>query len=371
MLQGMKILVADDDEVNLNLLCTIIEALGGLCSGAVNGKKAMELLESNTDIDLMVLDLQMPVMNGFEVLAECKGNPYLTDISVIVLASDHHEKELSLALGADDFLTKPFSTEELKLRITKLVLSRRKVLAANHAKKEFLAMANHELRTPMHHIIGLAELLNSENQDTEQRELVTLLKNTADGLTHVITEILHFTQMDQLSATTSVEPFSLRAMVQGALDAHNENSITGATFTLNIADTISDSLSGPSVYVFKIFRILIENTLKFSSEDTLTIEISEEPWGIFGARFCCSVSDPGIKIPAEFHENFFEPFTQGNSCSSRKFEESGLELAIAKRMVELMGGTIHIRNNGDGGDSFNFSFYCHLTEHAVDHMMIC
>jgi signal transduction histidine kinase len=303
----------------------------------------------------------MPIMDGFEVLIQSKGNPYLCDIPIIVLTANHHEKLKSLHLGADDFMSKPYDLEELELRIIKLVQSRRLAQAAKQAKREFLSIASHELRTPMHQIIGLSGLLDGESLGNEQREYIGLLKEATAKLTTTITDILNYVNFDQGSLITAVEPFSLRATLQNALESEIDRAtLKGITFEQCIADDVADALVGPSLYVGRVLGILMENAVKFSSDGEIRIIIREEQLGRFGSRFICTISDQGIGIPADYHKKIFEPFVLVDSSNTRNFNGIGLGLAIAKRLTEQMGGTITVQNNESKGTSFNFTFYCHL-----------
>jgi len=361
MLLEIKVLVVEDEATSREMLSAMLENKGALCTAAVNGREAMEVLEFNPDIDMVLLDLHMPVMDGFEVLVQLRSNPYLNDIPVIVLTTDHSEKLRSLKLGADDFLAKPYDQEELELRISKLVASRRKAQSAKKAKNEFLSMVSHELRTPTLIIIGMADLLEGDNLGPEQRERIKLMKNKIDGLTSTIDDILSYVQLDHGVAGTIIEHFSLRAATQAVLESQEDVArMKGIKLALDIADDVSDRLNGPSLYVQKVFNILIGNALKFSSGGEVLIAITEESLGEFGSRFCCSVRDQGPGIPADFSEKIFEPFVQAERVYSRTHEGIGLGLAIAKRMVELMGGNINVKNNKDSGCSFNFSFQCNL-----------
>ncbi len=360
MLQGLKILAADDDEMSLEMLTAILGRQGVFCTAVVDGREAMDTLKSNPDFDLILLDLQMPVMDGFEVLSQCKNNPYLSDIPIIVLTSDYHEKIKSLKLGADDFLAKPYDLDELTLRISKLVLSYKRVQGSKRAKDEFLAIACHELRTPMHQIIGVAELLESENLEGEQREFVELLKQSTDSLTGTISDILNYVRLDHGICPTA-ETFSLRALVEKVLKSHDdEASSKGVVLILDISDDVADALNGSLLYISKVFDILIENAVKYSSDGEITIVVREESFGKHGSRFNCSVSDSGIGISAAFHAKIFEPFMQVDSSKRRKFEGIGLGLAIAQRMVQLMGGTIDVQSDEGRGSTFFFSFHCQL-----------
>lgn len=363
MLQGIKILAADDDMMSLEMLKTILERRHGECTVAVNGREAMNALESNPDTDIVLLDLQMPIMDGFEVLSECKRNPYLSDIPVVVLAGGHQEKLKSLQMGADDFLAKPYNAEELEIRIVKLVQSRRSAQSARQAKNEFLAIASHELRTPMHEMMALCELMNGTKPGLETQELARLLKDATGNLTNVITDILNYVQLDTATASALLEPFSLRATVQGAIATLSKPAQRkGICINLHIADNVADALNGSSFYVYKVLSILLDNAVKFSSDSDVKIQLREESLGSHGSRFYCDIIDQGSGVPAAFQEKIFEPFVQVDSSCGRLQEGIGLGLAIAKRMLELMGGTINVRSNENRGSTFSFSFHCDVIE---------
>jgi signal transduction histidine kinase len=158
-----------------------------------------------------------------------------------------------------------------------------------------------------------------------------------------------------------MEPFSLRATVQAAIDAQNGtagNKII--TIESDIQNEVSDALNGPSLYVYEVFSILLDNATKFSSEGNIRISIKEQSLGREESRFYCCVSDQGIGVPEKFREKIFDPFVQIDSSDTRKYGGIGLGLAIAKRMVELMGGTISVESNNDKGSTFKFSFNCNL-----------
>ncbi|MDR3581182.1 MAG: hybrid sensor histidine kinase/response regulator [Oryzomonas sp.] len=362
MLQGIQAIIADDDEMSLEMLSSTLRWQGVQCTAATNGREVLTALESRPHTDIVLLDIQMPVMDGFEVLSQCKGNPCLSNIPVIALAANHDEKLKSLKLGADDFLAKPYDPEELELRICKLVQSRRLAQSSQKAKKNFLAIASHELRTPMAQIMGLTDMLDDEHIGNEQREIISLLKHATGGLTSVISDILNYAQLDH-GALSTLDLFSLRGVIAAVLGIQTVKAEKkGIRLELNMVDEISDILIGPSFFVQKVFSILLDNAIKFTTKGEIRVTVREEYLSKHNSRFYCSVSDPGIGIPAEFHNKIFEPFVQVDSSTTRNFDGIGLGLALAKRMVEQMGGTIGVTNSEDQGSCLDFSFCCDLHE---------
>ena len=132
MLESVKILAVDDVQMNLDMLELMLAEVGGVFLKALNGAEALELLGGNVDTDTILLDLEMPVMNGFELLSALKVDERYRDIPVIVVTSDKHEVLRSLALGANDFLTKPYNPEELTLRVRNHLRSKKLLDLSNN-----------------------------------------------------------------------------------------------------------------------------------------------------------------------------------------------------------------------------------------------
>ncbi|MEI6213537.1 MAG: hybrid sensor histidine kinase/response regulator [Desulfuromonadales bacterium] len=363
MADRIKVLAVDDEEMSLAMLSTVLIGQGMECLTANNGRAALDVLESTPDVDIVLLDLQMPIMDGFEVVSYCKGNPYLCDIPIIVLAADRQEKLKSLKLGGDDFLAKPFDLEELELRISRLIQSRRMLQSAKQAKNEFLTIARNELRTPMLTITGLAENLDGSVLSGSQRELVNQLKQTTGRLTGIIRDILNYVQLDHQALDAIVEPFSLRSTIQSAIDSHRELADQkGLRLILDITADVPDALIGPSFYVYKACDIVLENAIRFSSDGEVRVEIRYEPHGRNGVLLYICISDQGIGIPTDFCEKIFEPFVQVDQNDSSGSHGLGLGLAIAKRMVELMGGSISAQSDGKRGSTLRYSFLGELQQ---------
>ena len=191
MFQGVHIIAVDDDTLSLDMLVTILGIQGARCTTATNGTETLAALTANVDADIVLLDLQMPEMDGFEVLSFCKSNPDFRDIPVIVMTASPHEKIKALELGADDFLSKPYNLDELKLRIAKQLAARKAAQQLRQEKCDYFSSASHKVRTPLHQILGLAELLHNEPLTDEQREIINLLTHSVDNLHTVVTDILN------------------------------------------------------------------------------------------------------------------------------------------------------------------------------------
>jgi len=125
MFDEVTILAVDDDDINLDMLEVMLTGLSCRILKASNGQQALEILEADRQIDVMLLDLEMPVMNGYETIKRVKQSFTLRDIPVIVVTAGTNEVTRTLALGANDFLAKPYNPEELRLRVMNHVRSKK------------------------------------------------------------------------------------------------------------------------------------------------------------------------------------------------------------------------------------------------------
>lgn len=360
MLEGIKLLAVDDEQMSLEMLSAMMTSQGVACLTASDGRESLSVLAAHPETEIMLLDIQMPGMDGLEVIRQCRQNPCLKDLPIIVISADHVEKLQALKLGANDYLTKPFHMEELELRVSKLVMSHRKTRCAKKAKDEFLSVASHELRTPMHKIIGLSELLGDGMiADDLRQECISNLKDATWELTGTIKNILDYARLDYGAGEAVTGEFSIRAIVQDALDQLQEAALAnGNRLILEIEGGMNDTVDGTPYYLHRSLTSLVQNAVKFSSGGDVTITINKQHQGRVHSRYSCRVSDHGRGIPAEFHERIFEPFFQVDYSSTREHGGMGLGLALAKRMVELMGGAIAVRSEPGGGSSFTFTFFC-------------
>jgi CheY-like chemotaxis protein len=190
MFQGINVIAVDDDQLSLDMLVTILGIQGANCITATNGVETLEALTASPDTDILLMDLQMPEMDGFEVLSRCKNDPDLRDIPIIVMTATPRDKIKALELGADDFISKPYNLEELKLRIAKQLRSRRLAQQLRQENRDYFSNASHKVRTPIHQILGLAELLQNEQLTAGQQEMVSLLTDSVDNLHTIIMDIL-------------------------------------------------------------------------------------------------------------------------------------------------------------------------------------
>src|ERR1700730_6280842 len=228
--------------------------------------------------------------------------------------------------------------------------------AANRAKSEFVANMSHGLLTPMNGIIGMTYLLMETRPTPEQAEYLQMVKTSADALLTMINEVLDFSKIDAGKLQMDAVRFDLRKSLEEvakelAISAHSK----GLKLLVTVHPSVPASVVGDALRLRQIVTNLLRNALKFTSEGEVVLEVRRKTEIEYRAVFHFSVQDAGIGIPREKHALIFEPFSQVDSSSTRKFGGAGLGLAISQRLVGIMGGQIWVESEVGRGSTFHFT----------------
>jgi signal transduction histidine kinase len=237
-----------------------------------------------------------------------------------------------------------------------LVEARRASEDASRAKSTFLGTMSHELRTPLHGILALANLTLGTDLGPEQRENLSLILQSGEGLLAMLSDIVEFTAIEAGKIQLEDADFDLPLAVHSAIARHAPQACDkGIEVACRIGTDVPRRVRGDRGRLEQALAHLVGNAVKFTASGEVVVEVLLEETAPDGPRLRFEVSDTGIGIPADQIERIFQPFTQVDSSMSRRFEGIGLGLAIARRLAEVLGGHIDVESTEGKGSKFSFT----------------
>ncbi|MCO5165379.1 MAG: response regulator [Planctomycetes bacterium] len=228
--------------------------------------------------------------------------------------------------------------------------------AANRAKSEFLANMSHEVRTPMNGIVGMTALALDTELTAEQREYLSLVRQSADALLVVINDVLDLSKVEAGKLELDEADFDVRDGLDGTLKALAVRShVKGVELAYRVDPAVPARLHGDVGRLRQVLTNLVGNAIKFTERGEVVVEVALGGADGEHVELAVSVRDTGIGIPPEKLQAIFDPFTQADASTTRRFGGSGLGLSISQRLVRLMGGAIEVESAPGRGSLFRFT----------------
>ncbi len=382
------ILVVDDVRQNLQVIGEILEVAGYETTFAPSGQQALSRVES-AHPDLILLDLMMPEMSGLEVCEILKNNPEFSEIPIIFLTASNEIENLLEAFknGANDYITKPFRSEEILVRIeaqltnqklkqkleeknqeleTEIGVRRRTeealkqavelANAANRAKSSFLANMSHELRTPLNAILGFTQLLShSSNLTREQKNNLGIIHRSGEHLLNLINDILDLAKIENYDDKVPINltQFILKDMLVELEEMFRlKLREKGLMLDIIVENRVPIAIESDRLKLRQILINLLSNAIKFtpSGEIKLRVNAIIDPGNTF---LSFEITDTGKGISPEELSKLFQPFVQTETGIAAA-EGTGLGLVICRKYVRLLGGEITVSSQPNVGTTFKF-----------------
>ncbi len=373
-----QILIVDDSNSTCKLVEEYLKGSRSKAAFARSGAEALKKVKANR-FDLILLDVNLPDIDGYKVCRQLKSNDFSKDIPVIFITvrTDPESMRMGFEAGGVDYLTKPFNREELLLRIkTHIDLKRSRealLLAKEQAEKNeklkmiFISNMSHEIRTPMNSILGFSELLLDKGLTEEEKtDFINIIINNSHHLLNIINDILEISKQEAEGVKITAHEFSLDDFmenIQKTFVTRNRN--TSIEIRLNIPKSRIGMIKTDEMRLQQIFDNLMNNAIKFTQDGFIELGYRLQKGNPDILEFF--VKDTGIGISKDKQKIIFDRFTQVDDLLTLAYQGTGLGLPIINGIITAMGGTITLDSQPGIGSIFRFTIPYSPVAFVSDH----
>lgn len=334
--------------------------------GSALGIALLGLIASAAVLSVVALLLTRPLTRLSEASRRMRRGDYAVRVEVgshdeigeLARSFNRMVEEISKRVGVlteNEALQRRYLTESRE-RAEQLARAKEQAESASIAKSRFMGKMSHELRTPLTGVLGTLDLLSDSRLDASQREYVRMARDSGHSLLEMINDVLDFSRLSVGKPELESTPFDVHPLIREAVrDFARRAGARGLDLACDIDASVPASLVGDAQRLRQIIGYLVGNAVKFTERGAVLVQARATP-AADGAtiRLALAVQDTGIGVEAPLQERVFDPFTQGDDTQTRKYGGAGLGLALAKSLVEAMGGTIGVHSQPGSGSTFYF-----------------
>lgn len=363
------ILIVDDEVDNISAFSAILRDEGFITLSAASGEAALTILEKES-VDLVLLDIVLPDVNGFEVLARLRAQTRTKETAVIFLSGtmrDPVSMEKGFSLGVNEYLVKPIEPAELLVRVRSLLRLRYAEKRWRQLNADFVSMLVHDLRGPLTAVHAFTRLMNEEGDEitnAARSEMLRLMDSSCNHMLDIINDLLDLSKLEADYIRLNRTDINIRKIIEDTIAGMKPLALKKSiVFTTEYGDDARFIDADPRK-IEQVMENIIGNAIKFT-ENSGTIHISvvytdtpppeASATGITGTVIIVSVADNGIGIPIEEQHLLFDKYRQVKNEQFRSEKGTGLGLAICKKIIEAHNGTIWFESTEGIGTTMHFA----------------
>lgn len=356
--EDSTILLVDDVAENLTVLGSIFSSLGTDLIAVQEGSQAIEISKEKKP-DLVLLDINMPRMNGFEVCKRLKDNPATKDIPVIFVSAKVSSEDISrgFAAGAVDYVTKPFNHSELKARalthlhLSKAIRDKEKLL---QDKDKFISLVAHDIKSPLSGVMSLIQLLSKEYlalNDEEKREMIGDIETSLESQYKFVVDLLDWGRLQLDRVEINKEEIQPEILLNAITSIHKLNAEKKG-IELNTKIETDDVFEADPTQMETILTNIISNAIKFTkSGGKINIRVTSDIKNLI-----FSIQDDGVGMKDEDKEKLFRDDTIHTTPGTNEESGTGLGLLLVRELVQKNDGELSFESEYGVGTTFYISF---------------